>query len=207
MPLAPQSSFPTSLSLSLSHPNKQVVLQHTSKKPGGQPCLDLTFAGCAKGRETLIANPEEVDLVFLAYVAKERPIPIQAAIDSAVEGKLAAFEKKRNERVRLAIWAVPLLKQILDTDKQELDAKNCKDLFDLKLKKKYDKDEMIRMIYCVAACVYKPTKLRPQMSQVLEVLKGNMEPKNIWVRNDGKYLYEGSPYASLPTLAEETPDS
>ncbi|KAJ9179188.1 hypothetical protein P3X46_011004 [Hevea brasiliensis] len=123
-----------------------------------------------------------------------------------ITGKLAAFEKKRNERVRLAIWVVPQLKQILDTDKQDLDAENCKDLFDVKLMKKYDKDEMIRMIYCAAACIYKPVKLRPEMSQVLEVLKGNMEPKNIWVRNDSKYLYEGSPYTSLPSLAEETPD-
>ncbi|KAF2323400.1 hypothetical protein GH714_035290 [Hevea brasiliensis] len=114
-----------------------------------------------------------------------------------ITGKLAVLKKKRNEYIRLAIWAVPLLKQILDTDKQDLDAKNCKDLFDEKLMKNYDKDEMIRMIYCAAACIYKP---------VLKVLKRDMEPKNIWVRNDSKYLYEGSPYTSLPSLAEETPD-
>ncbi|XP_058004050.1 proline-rich receptor-like protein kinase PERK15 [Hevea brasiliensis] len=107
--------------------------------------------------------------------------------------KLAIFMKKP-----LAIWAMPLLKQVLDTNEQDLDAENCKDLFDSKLQKEYNKDEMIRMIYCVAACLYKPMKLRPQMSQIVEVLKKNMEPKNIWDRNDSKYLYEGSPYAPLP---------
>ncbi|KAJ9179177.1 hypothetical protein P3X46_010996 [Hevea brasiliensis] len=93
-----------------------------------------------------------------------------------ITGKLAIFMKKP-----LAIWAMPLLKQVLDTNEQDLDAENCKDFFDSKLQTEYNKDEMIRMIYCI-----------------VEVLKKNMEPKNIWNRNDSKYLYEGSPYAPLP---------
>ncbi|XP_021679329.2 proline-rich receptor-like protein kinase PERK2 [Hevea brasiliensis] len=124
-----------------------------------------------------------------------------------ITGKLALFEKKRKDYIRLAVWAIPLLKQVLDIDKQDLDVEDCKDLFDSKLQKKYNKDEMMRMIYCAAACIYKPVKLRPKMSQIVEVLKGNMEPKNIWAKNDSKYLYEGSPYAQLPPLPEETSDS
>ncbi|XP_021627624.1 proline-rich receptor-like protein kinase PERK1 isoform X2 [Manihot esculenta] len=124
-----------------------------------------------------------------------------------ITGKLAVFEKQRKEYIRLAIWAMPLVKQILDADNQDLDSENCKDLFDSKLQNNYEKDDMIRMIYCVVACVYKPVKLRPQMSQIVEVLKGNMEPKTIWVRSDCKYLYEGSPYAPLPQAHGTSSDS
>lgn len=61
---------------------------------------------------------------------------------------------------------MPLVKQILDADNQDLDSENCKDLFDSKLQNNYEKEDMIRIIYSAVACVYKPVKLRPQMSQV-----------------------------------------
>ncbi|XP_058004918.1 proline-rich receptor-like protein kinase PERK2 isoform X6 [Hevea brasiliensis] len=121
-----------------------------------------------------------------------------------ITGKKACVKKKSKRYIYLAVWAMPLLKQILESDKQDLGTANCESLFDSKLYKKYNKDEMIRIIYCATACIYKPVKLRPQISKIVEVLKGNMEPKNIWVRNDNKYLYEGSPYAPLPY---ETSDS
>ncbi|KAG8643486.1 putative serine/threonine-protein kinase [Manihot esculenta] len=115
-----------------------------------------------------------------------------------ITGKLAAFEKERREYIFLTIWAVPLLKQILDADYQDLDAENCKELFDSKLPNNFEKNDMEKLIYSAAACIYKPAKLRPHMCEIVKVLNGDMEPKTIWVRSDCKYLYNGSPYAPFP---------
>ncbi|XP_057997813.1 cold-responsive protein kinase 1-like isoform X1 [Hevea brasiliensis] len=65
------------------------------------------------------------------------------------------------------------------------------DLFDLKLQT-YDESQMKQMIYCAAACVYKPLNLRPQMKKIveaLEALEGHIPPKNIWDENDNKFLH------------------
>uniref|UniRef100_A0A199UA41 non-specific serine/threonine protein kinase n=1 Tax=Manihot esculenta TaxID=3983 RepID=A0A199UA41_MANES len=101
---------------------------------------------------------------------------------------------------RLVDWALSPLKQVLETNnKEDLDMKKYNNLVDFKLQKDNDKKEMSRMIYCAAACVYKPMKLRPKMSEIVEVLKGNKEPTDyIWLRNDTQYLYQGSPYPPLP---------
>ncbi|KAG8643474.1 hypothetical protein MANES_11G040700v8 [Manihot esculenta] len=115
-----------------------------------------------------------------------------------ITGKLAAFEKERREYIFLTIWAVPLLKQILDADYQDLDAENCKEIFDSKLPNNFEKNDMKKLIYSAASCVYKPAKLRPHMCERVKVLNGDMEPKTIWVRSDCKYLYNGSPYAPFP---------
>lgn len=40
------------------------------------------------------------------------------------------------------------------------------DLIDSKLQGKYEEKEMKRMISCAADCVYKPSKLRPQIKEV-----------------------------------------
>uniref|UniRef100_A0A2C9UY87 non-specific serine/threonine protein kinase n=2 Tax=Manihot esculenta TaxID=3983 RepID=A0A2C9UY87_MANES len=115
-----------------------------------------------------------------------------------ITGKLAVFERERREYIFLTIWAVPLLKQILDAEYQDLHAENCKEFFDSKLPNNFEENDMKRLIYCAAACVYKPAKLRPHMCKIVKVLNGDMEPKTIWVRSDCKYLYNGSPYAPFP---------
>ncbi|KAG8643500.1 hypothetical protein MANES_11G042500v8 [Manihot esculenta] len=115
-----------------------------------------------------------------------------------ITGKLAVFEKERREYIFLTIWAVPLLKQILDAEYQDLDAENCKELFDSKLPNNFEKNDMKRLIYCAVACVYKPANLRPHMCKIVKVLNGDLEPKTIWVRSDCKYLYRGSPYTPFP---------
>ncbi|KAF2301265.1 hypothetical protein GH714_022005 [Hevea brasiliensis] len=115
------------------------------------------------------------------------------SLSSHLHGKFAQLE----DNVRLVNWAIFRLKRVLDdTDIANLDSENYNDLVDPKLLKNYDKMQMNQMIYCVAACVYKPMTSRPKMSQVVEVLKG--KPKDyIWLKNDSKYLYKGSPYTSL----------
>ncbi|OAY52998.1 hypothetical protein MANES_04G128300v8 [Manihot esculenta] len=69
-----------------------------------------------------------------------------------------AVEKEGKVPINLAIWALPLLKQALDTD-------DYKALVDPNLQE-YDINKMTRMIYCAVACVYKPEKSRPKMSEV-----------------------------------------
>ncbi|KAF2301249.1 hypothetical protein GH714_021440 [Hevea brasiliensis] len=57
----------------------------------------------------------------------------------------------------LTSWVAVKLIEALDTD-------NYDNIVDVKLENNYRKIEMIRMIYCAAACVYKPVKYRPKMS-------------------------------------------
>lgn len=68
--------------------------------------------------------------------------------------------------------ALSPLKQVLETDnKEDLDMEKYNNLVDFKLQKDNGKKEISRMIYCAAACVYKPMKLRPKMSQVSTKIK------------------------------------
>ncbi|KAJ9190181.1 hypothetical protein P3X46_001409 [Hevea brasiliensis] len=64
-------------------------------------------------------------------------------------------------------WARPLLKQALEEGTYDA-------LVDPKLQGEYDSSEMSRMISCAAACIRHSARLRPQMSQIVRALEGNM---------------------------------
>ncbi|KAJ9190172.1 hypothetical protein P3X46_001400 [Hevea brasiliensis] len=81
----------------------------------------------------------------------------------------------------LTSWVAVQLKEALDTD-------NYDNIVDVKLKNNYRKIEMIRMIHCAAACVYKHAKYRPKMSQIAEVLQGNLALESIWLSIDNTFL-------------------
>ncbi|KAF2285002.1 hypothetical protein GH714_034519 [Hevea brasiliensis] len=98
-----------------------------------------------------------------------------------------AVENEGGFHNSLSIRAVPLLKRALDKG-------NYNDIIDAKIQGGYNEDEMIRMIYCAASCVYKPADYRPRMSQILEVLQGNVPKESIWLSNDNTYLYHGAPF-------------
>ncbi|EEF46467.1 proline-rich receptor-like protein kinase PERK15 isoform X1 [Ricinus communis] len=99
---------------------------------------------------------------------------------------------KDNDRVNLAVWVVPQIKQALEDG-------SYKSLIDPNLLENYDVNEMGRMVSCAAACVYKPAKHRPQMSQIVEALRGNLPSELLWVsNNDTSFLYDGAPYLSFP---------
>ncbi|KAJ9176939.1 hypothetical protein P3X46_012199 [Hevea brasiliensis] len=91
---------------------------------------------------------------------------------------------------RLSILAVPLLKRALDKG-------DYNDIIDAELQNKDNKDEIIRMIYCAASCVYKPADYRPRMSQIVKVLQGNAPVESIWLSNDSSFLHHGAPYAPM----------
>ncbi|KAK6914890.1 Serine-threonine/tyrosine-protein kinase, catalytic domain [Dillenia turbinata] len=67
----------------------------------------------------------------------------------------------------LVDWGRLLLPQALEDGKYEA-------LVDPQLQNGYDSSEMARMIGCAAACIRYSARLRPQMSQVVRVLEGNM---------------------------------
>ncbi|XP_058005551.1 proline-rich receptor-like protein kinase PERK2 [Hevea brasiliensis] len=85
-----------------------------------------------------------------------------------------------------SMQVVPQLKQALDTH-------NYKDIIDVKLQA-YDTNEIIRMIYSAAACVYKPAMYRPKMSQIVEILQGKLALESIWLNSDNSFLKNGAPY-------------
>ncbi|XP_043817833.1 proline-rich receptor-like protein kinase PERK15 [Manihot esculenta] len=43
---------------------------------------------------------------------------------------------------------------------------NCKEIFDSKLPNNFEKNDMKKLIYSAASCVYKPAKLRPHMCEL-----------------------------------------
>ncbi|KAG8643509.1 hypothetical protein MANES_11G043100v8 [Manihot esculenta] len=104
----------------------------------------------------------------------------------AVEGKNA---------VELAVWIAPQLKKVFYSGSYDT-------LVDDKLREEYNKNEAAkneaaRMLHCAAACVYKPAAGRPKMSEIVEVLKGNMALECVWQSRDSKFLHDGAPYYSI----------
>ncbi|KAF2301246.1 hypothetical protein GH714_021340 [Hevea brasiliensis] len=75
-----------------------------------------------------------------------------------ITGKTPILREGNVASAALTSWVRAQLKEVLDTD-------NYNNIVDVKLKNNYKKIEMIRMIHCAAACVYKPVKYRPKMSQ------------------------------------------
>ncbi|KAF2320170.1 hypothetical protein GH714_024923 [Hevea brasiliensis] len=83
--------------------------------------------------------------------------------------------------VDIVNWAKPFM---FKGDSVEI---NYSCLVDSALKGDYIKSEMELMIYC-AVSVYRPSKLRPRMKQIVEALEGKMPSNELWVAevNTGK---------------------
>ncbi|WOG81390.1 hypothetical protein DCAR_0100537 [Daucus carota subsp. sativus] len=67
----------------------------------------------------------------------------------------------------LISWARPLLTKALET-------KDFQGLADPRLQKDYNSEEMASMVACAAACIRNPDWRRPQMSQIILVLEGDV---------------------------------
>ncbi|KAF2301245.1 hypothetical protein GH714_021293 [Hevea brasiliensis] len=80
----------------------------------------------------------------------------------------------------------PSLRLQLNSDKLWILTNN--NIIDVKLQNNYRKIEMVGMIRCAAACVYKPTKYRPKMSQIVLVLQGKLASESIWLNSDNNFL-------------------
>uniref|UniRef100_A0A2C9W1X8 non-specific serine/threonine protein kinase n=1 Tax=Manihot esculenta TaxID=3983 RepID=A0A2C9W1X8_MANES len=85
-------------------------------------------------------------------------------------------------QVDIVKWAKPLM---IKGDSVEI---NYSSLVDSTLKGHYDEKEMEIMIYCAAASVYRPAKLRPRMKQIVEALEGKMSPSELWAVQDVKFI-------------------
>ncbi|XP_058010452.1 proline-rich receptor-like protein kinase PERK3 [Hevea brasiliensis] len=78
-------------------------------------------------------------------------------------------------KVDIVNWAKPL---IIKGDSVKI---NYSRLVDSTLKGDYKEGEMELMIYCAAARIYRPPKLRPRMKQIVEVLEGKISSNELWV--------------------------
>ncbi|XP_077219705.1 proline-rich receptor-like protein kinase PERK15 [Tasmannia lanceolata] len=91
----------------------------------------------------------------------------------------------------LVDWARPLLTRAVEDG-------NYDALLDPRLQKNYNANEMARMVACAAACVRHSARRRPQMSQIVRALEGNVSLDNL---NEGvtpghSMLYGSSDYDS-----------
>ncbi|KAF2323393.1 hypothetical protein GH714_035245 [Hevea brasiliensis] len=55
----------------------------------------------------------------------------------------------------------------------------------------YDGEEMKRMIFCAASCIYKPLNCRPTMKKIVQTLEQDTPLKDIWDDNDYSFLHVG----------------
>ncbi|KAJ9190167.1 hypothetical protein P3X46_001395 [Hevea brasiliensis] len=90
-------------------------------------------------------------------------------------------------QVDIVNWAKPLM---IKGDSVEIEY-SC--LVDSLLRRDYIKSEMKLMIYCAAASLYRPSKLRPRMKQIVEALEGKIPCNELWVAEDINYI-AGKPY-------------
>ncbi|KAF2320129.1 hypothetical protein GH714_024083 [Hevea brasiliensis] len=88
--------------------------------------------------------------------------------------------------VDIVNWAKPFM---FKGDSVEI---NYSCLVDSALKGDYIKSEMELMIYCAAVSVYRPSKRRPRMKQIVEALEGKMPSNELWVAKGLKEITEAS---------------
>lgn len=69
----------------------------------------------------------------------------------------------------LVMWARPLMAEGA-----------MEELVDPLLEYSYDKNEMKRMIHSATLCVRKASQLRPRMSRILKILRGEVDDLNYW---------------------------
>ncbi|KAI4329249.1 hypothetical protein L6164_021536 [Bauhinia variegata] len=91
-------------------------------------------------------------------------------------------------------WARPLLSQALENGSLE-------PLADPRLQKNYNSDEMIRMVACAATCVRNSARRRPQMSQVVRALEGNISLDDL---NEGIAAGHSRAFGSFESSSYDT---
>ncbi|KAF8393370.1 hypothetical protein HHK36_021613 [Tetracentron sinense] len=114
-----------------------------------------TFGICIKGKVTVKSDVFSFGVMLLELMTGRRPINRQSSMDES-----------------LVDWARPLLTQALED-------KNFDTLVDPELQKVYNTEEMARMAACAAACVHHFAPDRPQMSQIVRALEGNISLDNL----------------------------
>ncbi|XP_058007365.1 leucine-rich repeat receptor protein kinase HPCA1 isoform X2 [Hevea brasiliensis] len=97
--------------------------------------------------------------------------------------ELITGRKVKDEGIDIVTWAKSRIECALRNG-------NYGDLVDSKLlQTNYDEKEMEIMIYCAAACIYKPSISRPSMNQIVRALEGYMHLEGTWnEKNDSIFL-------------------
>ncbi|GLU22214.1 hypothetical protein SLE2022_383050 [Rubroshorea leprosula] len=101
---------------------------------------------------------------------------------------------EKTQEESMVDWARPLMSQALETG-------NFDALADPRLEEDYESSEMARMIACAAACVRHLARLRPQMSQIVRALEGNLALDDL---NRGMTPGYSTAFSSLGSLDYST---
>ncbi|KAF8393371.1 hypothetical protein HHK36_021614 [Tetracentron sinense] len=109
----------------------------------------------SSGKVTVKSDVFSFGVMLLELMTGRRPINRQSSMDES-----------------LVDWARPLLTQALED-------KNFDTLVDPELQKVYNTEEMARMAACAATCVHHFAPDRPQMSQIVRALEGNISLDNL----------------------------
>ncbi|WCJ34888.1 Protein kinase superfamily protein [Euphorbia peplus] len=103
--------------------------------------------------------------------------------------ELFSARKPDADGVSILEWAKPLIKNVVR------DENKIKALIDPKLITMYNENElrsykmeMKVVLFCAAASVYKPSKDRPKMIQIVNALEAKILPNEIWNNRDSVFL-------------------
>ncbi|KAK9706021.1 hypothetical protein RND81_07G099500 [Saponaria officinalis] len=110
----------------------------------------------ATGKLTAKSDVYSFGVVLLELITGRRPVD------------------RKHDVVILVDWARRLLTTAIENE-------TFNDLVDPRIKDCYKYTEMSRMVYCAATCIRKSAQHRPQMSQVVRALEGNLSLKDLSV--------------------------
>ncbi|KAG8651020.1 hypothetical protein MANES_07G086200v8 [Manihot esculenta] len=100
--------------------------------------------------------------------------------------ELITGRKTKFEGMDIISWAKPRIEYILRNGDYTY-------LVDSKLQANYIEGELKIMIFCAAACVYKPSNFRPPMKQIVRALEGYLPIKDIWDEKDDIQFLNNNP--------------
>ncbi|KAG8643439.1 receptor-like kinase LIP2 [Manihot esculenta] len=111
--------------------------------------------------------------------------------------ELITGKNTKDNDTDIVLWANTLMKRALYGEYTLL--------IDSNLEGDYNKKEVQRMIYCAAACLYKPSDSRPQMKEIVGVLERSIPLKDIWNDDDNQFLFgSGKGGGSLKRKSKKT---
>ncbi|XP_008457694.1 protein kinase STUNTED [Cucumis melo] len=89
-----------------------------------------------------------------------------------LSGRRAISAETSKEQQSLVMWAKPII-----------ESGNVKDIVDPNLEGRFDKEQLQRMVLAATLCIMRASRLRPRISQILKILRGESDTETLPVED------------------------